>query len=324
MRTNTKSKTNKRTVIGVKPRYQKQKQQKQQKQELVKFLLTQIRAIKAKKAAKRERTESNVSTARKTIVMAHRGGNFGPDNSMSNFRAAVENKVEGIEFDVWLSKDNVPMVLHGGNDGQLAKYGHADQLIFEWTAAELQTLDIGGGETIPKFEELLNLIHEAPQMLINVEMKAPLSEEMQKHYNYEAASQIVNEAITRHGIEDRTIISTFDKKMANLMETAPNRKFKVIQLLNYDGPEQDGYETSTGMTGINVDYHHLEQKVIEKTQEDGKVIGVWYWNANQGGPTTENIDVYEHVFGRTGNIVDYFYSDNPLEAMRVRDMIQNT
>ena len=65
-------------------------------------------------------------------------------------------------------------------------------------------------------------------MLINVEMKAPESEEVQKRYNYESACQIVNEAITRHGIEERTIISTFDKKMANLMQSVPNHKFKVI------------------------------------------------------------------------------------------------
>ena len=32
--------------------------------------------------------------------MAHRGGNFGPDNSLKNFRGAIENKVEGVEFDV--------------------------------------------------------------------------------------------------------------------------------------------------------------------------------------------------------------------------------
>ena len=32
--------------------------------------------------------------------MAHRGGNFGPDNSMKNFRGAIEHNLEGIEFDV--------------------------------------------------------------------------------------------------------------------------------------------------------------------------------------------------------------------------------
>ena len=33
-------------------------------------------------------------------MIAHNGGNFGPDNSMKNFKGAIENKVEGIEFDV--------------------------------------------------------------------------------------------------------------------------------------------------------------------------------------------------------------------------------
>ena len=58
-----------------------------------------------------------------TIVMAHRGGNWSADNSITNFKAAIENKVEGVETDVWLSKDGVPMIVHGGDDGQLALYG---------------------------------------------------------------------------------------------------------------------------------------------------------------------------------------------------------
>ena len=51
------------------------------------------------------------------MVIGHRGGFFGPENSMKTFRAAIENKLEGIEFDVWLSKDHVPMVIHGGDNG---------------------------------------------------------------------------------------------------------------------------------------------------------------------------------------------------------------
>ena len=49
--------------------------------------------------------------------MAHRGGNFGPDNSLKNFRGAISNNLEGIEFDVWLSADNIPVVMHGGDEG---------------------------------------------------------------------------------------------------------------------------------------------------------------------------------------------------------------
>ena len=65
--------------------------------------------------------------------MAHRGGNFGPENSMKNFRLAIEHGVDGIEFDVWISADGVPMVLHGGDDGQLTKYGRPDDFAFMYT-----------------------------------------------------------------------------------------------------------------------------------------------------------------------------------------------
>ena len=35
-----------------------------------------------------------------TVIIGHRGGFFGPENSMKGFRGAIENKLEGIEFDV--------------------------------------------------------------------------------------------------------------------------------------------------------------------------------------------------------------------------------
>ena len=70
---------------------------------------------------------------------------------------------------------------------------------------------------MPNFEDLLDLLHEAPQMLINVEMKCPEHDEIKMRYDYEAASQIVAEAIRRHTVGQRTIISSFDRKMATLM-----------------------------------------------------------------------------------------------------------
>ena len=62
------------------------------------------------------------NSGKRTMVVGHRGGFFGPENSMKTFRGAIEHKLEGIEFDVWLSADNVPMVIHGGSDGNLNIY----------------------------------------------------------------------------------------------------------------------------------------------------------------------------------------------------------
>ena len=37
---------------------------------------------------------------RKSMVIGHRGGFFGPENSIRGFQGAVDNNLEGIEFDV--------------------------------------------------------------------------------------------------------------------------------------------------------------------------------------------------------------------------------
>ena len=45
--------------------------------------------------------EFKEKSGRKTMVVAHRGGDIdGPENSLKGFKAALENKAEGIEFDV--------------------------------------------------------------------------------------------------------------------------------------------------------------------------------------------------------------------------------
>ena len=68
--------------------------------------------------------EEFIKNGKRTMIIAHKGG-FKPDNSLRAFKEAIRHGFEGIEFDVWLSKDNVLMVLHGGYDGELKHYGKA-------------------------------------------------------------------------------------------------------------------------------------------------------------------------------------------------------
>lgn len=67
-------------------------------------------------------------------MIGHRGGYFGPENSMKAFKGAVENRIEGIEFDVWISKDGVPVVIHGGINGELPFTGYENSYVWQETA----------------------------------------------------------------------------------------------------------------------------------------------------------------------------------------------
>lgn len=101
---------------------------------------------------------------------AHRGL-WTPDglveNSMAAFEAAAENGF-GIEFDVRLSKDGVPICFH---DESLSRMTGDRGLISNKTASELTELTlVDGVSTIPLLEDLLSVWPTDLPMLL--EMKA--------------------------------------------------------------------------------------------------------------------------------------------------------
>lgn len=90
---------------------------------------------------------------------AHRGyfdnESPAPENSLAAFQAAIDAGY-GIELDVQMSADGVPMVFH---DADLERMCGVSGKIWEYTCAELQAMSLmGTEETIPTFAEVLALI----------------------------------------------------------------------------------------------------------------------------------------------------------------------
>jgi len=80
------------------------------------------------------------------VICGHRGGakNIHMDNTMAAFKYAIENGLEMIEFDVWLTKDDKLIVTHGGDNGEMhLDLDHHDEntplgYIFDHTYEEIQ------------------------------------------------------------------------------------------------------------------------------------------------------------------------------------------
>ena len=75
------------------------------------------------------------------IISGHRGG-FKPDNCLMSFKKARDNKLQAIELDIWITKDNELAVIHGGYDGEMPpKIGEEDApktYIYNLTLLEAQ------------------------------------------------------------------------------------------------------------------------------------------------------------------------------------------
>ena len=111
-------------------------------------------------------------------MWGHRGG-FKPGNTKFAFEKALKEKLEGIEFDVWITKDSIPVIVHGGKDGELSEFG-LDHKVYQVTSAELKELvgDAGDGNGIQTFEQLLQMVTmSGVPLTLNVELKGPWSPE---------------------------------------------------------------------------------------------------------------------------------------------------
>lgn len=163
------------------------------------------------------------------LNIAHRGysGKF-DENTIIAFKKAIEYGADGIETDIQLSKDGVPVIIH---DETLDRTTNGQGFVKDFTFDELKafrTKSVGqvkelkkdvesnytleeiehfnnnnDGEEIPALEELLKLVAESDLKLLNLELKNSIVE-------YEGMEEKVLDMILKYGLMDRVIISTFN------------------------------------------------------------------------------------------------------------------
>ncbi len=143
----------------------------------------------------------------KPLIIAHRGASsLAPENTMAAFDRAVETGADGIEFDVQLSKDGVPVVIH---DETLERTTSGSGAVKDLSLAELKSLDAGSwfapgfsGEKILSLEELL-IRYKESSFLFNIELK-------NNHTAYPGLEDKVLECVGKYRLVGRTLISSFN------------------------------------------------------------------------------------------------------------------
>jgi glycerophosphoryl diester phosphodiesterase len=109
------------------------------------------------------------------FIWAHRGASArAPENTMAAFRAAEEDGAHGIELDLHLSRDGVPVVIHD-EEVQRTTDGHGP--VARLTLSQLRRLDAGrwfapafAGERIPTLREVLDWA--GARLRLNLEIKS--------------------------------------------------------------------------------------------------------------------------------------------------------
>ena len=131
---------------------------------------------------------------REPLIIGHRGASaVALENTMPAFEAAVAAGADGIEFDVHLSRDGVPVVIH---DDTLQRTHGLRRRVVDLTADELR--EVG----VPSLRELFDLMVRN-EMLLCLEIKgssAELAEECCR-------------VVSKFSFSGRVIVECFDLKV---------------------------------------------------------------------------------------------------------------
>jgi glycerophosphoryl diester phosphodiesterase len=93
----------------------------------------------------------------------------GPENTLKAVKLALDNGADGIEIDVFRTKDNKLAVIH--DDDISTHIPGIDGSIEDYTMTELSKMDAGDDEPIPSLAEIFDLAAKYDDVYVNIELK---------------------------------------------------------------------------------------------------------------------------------------------------------
>ena len=210
------------------------------------------------------------------LKIAHRGAmTEAPENTRPAFDRAIACGVDGIEFDVQITKDGIPVIYH---DAFLQKINGTDSAIPDFTLAELLHYDFGQwfskiyqNEKILTLEQTLNAYGTRTRLFI--EIKSPPNP--QARPLYDRLPSLVVDCVRNCIPEDRMDgihILAFDPGMLRAaFLKAPDLKY----ILNLEDPFSENAPLnmdSEMLYGYCLEHTKLNRRFVENGHDDGKKI----------------------------------------------------
>jgi len=141
------------------------------------------------------------------IVIAHRGNRAGaPENTLESLRQAVEIGADALEFDVRVTRDGIPVVIH---DVDVDRTTNGRGLVESFTFQELRSFDASARSPhrtgvplpVPSLEEVLEAFRDTPLVIEVKEL---------------AAVEATEKMIRRFGAQNQVLIGSAETLVVEL------------------------------------------------------------------------------------------------------------
>ncbi|KPB03884.1 glycerophosphodiester phosphodiesterase [Bacillus sp. CHD6a] len=203
-----------------------------------------------------------------TKIFGHRGSaGTHPENTMISFEQAYKDGADGIELDVQLSKDGIPVVIH---DEKVNRTTDGKGFVQDMTWHELKKLNAVHKfkkhykhAQIPTLEEVLEWASRK-QTIVNIELKNSI-------LPYAGMEEKVLDLVDRYKMENLIIFSSFNHySIARLNTLAPNIEKAVLYMEAIYKPWE--YTKWVGGSGIHPHIKVATPSVIQRSQHAGVTV----------------------------------------------------
>jgi len=232
-------------------------------------------------------TEDEEPETPRPLIVAHRGASaLAPENTIAAFDRAIADGAEGIEFDVRLASDGVPVVIH---DSHLRRVSGLDKSVAGLSSKELAKTNVGAwfaqaaperwspaydGETVPTLEAVLDRLSDFRGVLY-VELKSETVEMLDQ------LVPAVCGVVSRSKVSDRAIIKSFHLSfIPQVRHTCPGIRTaalfapKIMTILRKEKYLVD-LAHEFGADEISVHYSLATNKLMKKADKLNLPVTIW-------------------------------------------------
>ena len=229
------------------------------------------------------------STGRRPLIIGHRGACArAPENTFASFNLAFHWKADGIEFDVRLARDGVPVVIH---DPTLARTAYLERRVDDFDSTVLKTFYAGEwfnlknpDRAIEGFEwERIPLLSEVFERYgdrhLYVEMKC------EEPASRAALARAVVGLVREHGLGERLVVKSFEHDaLVEVKKLAPEIRTAALFGRSWPRPFVPAAKIlaqaeACGADEISLHSSLLRRATVEKARARGFEVVVWTVNS---------------------------------------------
>ena len=197
------------------------------------------------------------------FIIGHRGASaVSPENTMAAFREAIAAGSDGIEFDVRLTRDGVPIIIH---DNTLRRTTGLPHRVADLTWSEIENLDVG----VPSLEQLFELF-ETNNLILFLEMKVDSAAE------HRPLAQACCNLIDKYSFKQRVLVECFDLKALRVVKDI-DAKIQTAALFQSKLTNQRIIDQAKAIeaSALALHYRLVHEALIEKATAADLILAVW-------------------------------------------------